>query len=119
MHASLALARYRVTLVALEPLELPTYLGSTLRGAFGRAFRALCCPARPGEACPASETCPYPLIFETAPPPGAEALGTPEESPRTFVIAPPPASAPAYPRGNQAAFDPRFHGPGPLGSGRR
>ena len=39
--ATLSLARYRVTLEALEPLALPEYLGSTLRGAFGHAFRAM------------------------------------------------------------------------------
>ncbi len=50
--ASLALARYRVTFEALEPLALPEYLGSTLRGAFGQAFRRLCCLARDGRALP-------------------------------------------------------------------
>lgn len=39
--AALALARYRVTFEALEPLELPEYLGSTLRGAFGHSFQKL------------------------------------------------------------------------------
>ena len=101
----LTAARYRVTFQALDPLDLPAYLGSTLRGAFGHAFRALCCPARPGEACPIPVTCPYHLIFETAPPPGAEALRTHEEIPRPFVIAPPPVSAPEYPRGSEVVFD--------------
>lgn len=87
MTAALALARYRVTLEALEPLHLPAYLGSTLRGAFGRAFRALCCPGRPGEPCPVPASCPYHLVFETAPPPGARALRTHEQIPRPFVIA--------------------------------
>ena len=61
MTPSLALARYRVTFKAVEPLILPEYLGSTLRGAFGHAFRRLCCIARPGEECPAPESCPYRL----------------------------------------------------------
>lgn len=104
--ASLALARYRVTFAALEPLDLPAYLGSTLRGAFGRAFRALACPARRGEPCPIPDTCPYHLIFETAPPAGAEALRTHEEVPRPFVIgAPPPATGRAYPAGSEVTFD--------------
>jgi hypothetical protein len=72
---------------------------STLRGAFGRDFRRLCCLGRDGESCPVPETCPYHLIFETAPPPDAEALSTHEEIPRPFVIAPPPASAIDYPPG--------------------
>jgi hypothetical protein len=102
---SLAFARYRVTFEAVEPLILPEYLGSTLRGAFGHAFRRLCCLARPGEECPAPESCPYHLVFETAPPPDAEALRTHEEIPRPFVIAPPPASAERYPIGSAVAFD--------------
>lgn len=58
------LSRYRVTLEALEPLDLPAYLGSTLRGAFGQAFRRLACPARGDEPCPLPETCPWPyLVF--------------------------------------------------------
>jgi len=103
-HA-LALARYRVTLGAIEPLALPAYLGSTLRGAFGHAFRALCCPAHEGQPCPIPGSCPYHLVFETSPPPGAEALSTHDEIPRPFVIAPPPASAPAYPAGGEVVFD--------------
>jgi hypothetical protein len=50
--ATLSLAQYRVTLEALETLALQEYLGSTLRGAFGHAFRTLCCPAAPGQPCP-------------------------------------------------------------------
>jgi hypothetical protein len=46
VSASLALARYRVSFEAVEPLDLPAYLGSTLRGASGRAFRRLCCLGR-------------------------------------------------------------------------
>ena len=53
MTAALSLARYRVTFEAIEPLALPEYLGSTLRGAFGGAFRRLCCLAPDGGECPA------------------------------------------------------------------
>jgi hypothetical protein len=42
MSASRGLARYRVAFEAPEALDLPAHLGSTLRGAFGRAFRRLC-----------------------------------------------------------------------------
>lgn len=105
MNATLSLARYRVTLEALEHLDLPVYLGSTLRGAFGRAFRRLCCLAPDGGPCPAPASCPYHLVFETSPPAGAGALSTHDEIPRPFVIAPPPASAPQYPPGSEVVFD--------------
>jgi len=77
-----------VVFEALEPLDLPGYLGSTLRGAFGHAFRAVACPAPRGLDCPVPAQCPYHLIFETSPPPDSEALRTHEEIPRPFVIAP-------------------------------
>lgn len=105
MTGSLALARYRVTLEAIEPLDLPAYLGSTLRGAFGRAFRQLCCLGGMTDPCPAPASCPYHLIFEPAPSPDAEALRTHDEIPRPFVIAPPPASPAEYPPGREVVFD--------------
>lgn len=118
MPGRLVLTRYRVAFEALEPLDLPAYLGSTLRGAFGHAFRSLCCPARPGETCPLPADCPYHLVFETGPPPGAAALRTHEEIPRPFVIAPAappggdepggavgPAGGATHPPGSEVAFD--------------
>jgi hypothetical protein len=98
--SSLVLTRYRVTVEALERLALPAYLGSTVRGAFDHAFRTLCCPARPGEPCPVPSSCPYHLVFETAPPPDATALRTHEEIPRPFVLAAPPAGPRDYPPGS-------------------
>ena len=81
-------ARYRIVFEAREPLDLPGYLGSTLRGAFGHAFRAVACPAPRELECPMPAQCPYHLIFETSPPPDSEALRTHDEIPRPFVIAP-------------------------------
>jgi hypothetical protein len=84
----LAASCYRVTFTATQRLDLPEYLGSTLRGAFGRAFRQLACPSRLDEPCPIPYECPYHLIFESSPPPDSDALRTHEEIPRPFVIAP-------------------------------
>ncbi len=83
----LTLARYRVIFEACEPLDLPPYLGSTIRGAFGNALRAVACPAPRNMECPAPNECPYHLLFETSPPPDSDALRTHEEIPRPFVLA--------------------------------
>jgi len=85
---TLSASCYRITFTAAQRLDLPEYLGSTLRGAFGRAFQALACPSRIGEPCPIPSQCPYHLIFESSPPPDSDALRTHEEIPRPFVIKP-------------------------------
>lgn len=84
----LSCARYRVVFEPLETLDLPAYLGLTLRGAFGHAFRAVACHAPRDAPCPLPTLCPYHLIFETTPPPDSDALRTHDEIPRPFVISP-------------------------------
>jgi CRISPR/Cas system endoribonuclease Cas6 (RAMP superfamily) len=88
LACSVTASCYRVTFTAAQRLDLPEYLGSTLRGAFGWAFRTLSCPSRLDQSCPISAECPYHLIFESSPPPNSHALRTHEEIPRPFVIAP-------------------------------
>jgi CRISPR-associated endoribonuclease Cas6 len=85
---ALSASCYRVTFTAVQRLDLPEYLGSTLRGAFGRTFRALACPSRIGEQCSIPSQCPYHLTFESSPSPDSDALRNHEEIPRPFVIAP-------------------------------
>jgi CRISPR-associated endoribonuclease Cas6 len=84
----LSCSRYQVVFEARDALDLPSYLGSTLRGAFGHAFRAVACPAPRDVECPIPAQCPYHVIFETSPPTGSEVLRTHDEIPRPFVIAP-------------------------------
>ncbi len=99
------LTRYRVSLKAQEALDLPAYLGSTLRGAFGHVFRRVSCLSPQGGPCPAPADCPYHLLFETAPPPDAVALRNLEDVPRPFVIAPAPAGPSRYDTGSEVTFD--------------
>lgn len=101
----LRLTRYRVGLRALEALNLPTYLGSTLRGAFGHVFRRIACLAPPASRCPAPENCPYHLIFEPAPPSDAVVLRNLDDIPRPFVMGAPPAAIKSYPAGSDLTFD--------------
>lgn len=64
---------YRITLVALEPVELSTFSAATLRGAFGWSFKRMVCyqPQVPRcEGCLLRGQCPYPRVFEPTPSPG-------------------------------------------------
>ncbi|MEF8709297.1 MAG: hypothetical protein V5B38_10650 [Candidatus Accumulibacter propinquus] len=65
---SFPVARYRFEFQVRQPIRLPDYAGSMLRGAFGHALRQLACMTRQKECagCPLIASCPYPAIF--APP---------------------------------------------------
>lgn len=76
----------------LQPMRLPWFAGSAVRGGLGRALRAMVCamgPAQPCPSCPLRRTCPYGVLFETAPDPEGPALRTHEEVPRPLVLRPP------------------------------
>ncbi len=84
----LRIARYRFVLEAIEPMTLPPYRGSTLRGGFGHALKRIAC-RNPGEQCKtcrAYEHCAYGYVFETRPPSDAEVLRTHQAIPRPFVF---------------------------------
>lgn len=86
----LLLAGYRFHLQASEPIQLPAYAATTLRGGFGYAFKSMVCfqPDRRAcqEGCRLAGACPYGYIFETQVPPGSEVLSGQEEIPRPFVL---------------------------------
>ena len=91
-EAPLPLARYRFTAIVQQPLALPEYAGSLLRGQFGAALRNVACmtrqPTCPG--CPLLQTCPYTRIFEApAPPKGQHALQDFSQIPNPYVMEPP------------------------------
>jgi hypothetical protein len=92
MHSTIPLARYRFTARVQQPLALPDYAGSLLRGQFGAALRNVACmtrqPTCPG--CPLLQTCPYTRIFEAPPPPkGQHALQDFSQIPNAYVLEPP------------------------------
>jgi len=89
---ALPIARYRLTARVQQPLPLPDYAGSLLRGQFGAALRHVACmtrqPTCPG--CPLIPTCPYTRIFEAPPPPkGSHALQDFNQIPNPYIIEPP------------------------------
>jgi hypothetical protein len=94
--ANLPIARYAFTARVQQPLALPDYAGSLLRGQFGAALRHVACmtraPTCPG--CPLLQTCPYSRIFEAPPPPkGSHALQDFSSIPNPYIIEPPTPGA--------------------------
>jgi hypothetical protein len=100
------LAHYRLTLEALEPLNLPPFKGSALRGGFGHTFKRLACaePWPCGERCQRGNACPYGYVFETSPPDASQVLRTFSEVPRPFVIQPPADRREHIPAGERLTF---------------
>ena len=105
MSTSLPLARYRFTFRMADPLRLPDYAGSLLRGQFGSALRRVSCMthAPSCDGCPLRTTCPYPAVFE-APAPAAHAMQNFSHVPNPYVIEPPPFGTRAIDAGGTLQF---------------
>jgi hypothetical protein len=99
-------ARYRFTLEPTALVRLSALAGATLRGGFGHVFKRTVCIWRPGDCgrCLLKNTCAYPYIFETAPPPGSAKLRGLEQIPRPFVIEPPDDGRTVYQPGERIEF---------------
>ncbi len=87
----LDIARFDITLRALERTVLPPYLGSTLRGALGHALKDAACVVehRDCRRCAFVESCAYPYLFETPVPPEIKELRGQTHAPLPFLIEPP------------------------------
>jgi len=93
----LEIARYKITLQALEYAELPIFLGSTIRGALGHQLKKTVCITehRDCSKCIVVERCSYPYIFESA-------ISTSKKQrcqriPQPFLLTLPPLKAGAKP----------------------
>ena len=93
----LPLARYRVRFREHPPEGVPSlasprtrYLGFAWRGVFGRALRKTVCVTRlPAcDPCALLRSCPYPFLFESRTPPGAEKLTRYPHTPGPYVLEP-------------------------------
>lgn len=82
--SKLRLARFEIVLQAQTEAVLPALIGSTLRGAFGHALKAISCSVahQDCERCFLVEVCLYPTVFE----PTSRKL---KDVPRPFVFQPP------------------------------
>lgn len=104
---ALPLARYRFTATVHQPLALPDYAGSLLRGQFGAALRSVACMTRQPTctACPLLQTCPYSRLFEAPPPPkGQHSLQDFSQIPNPYIIEPPEPGARMLAAGEALVF---------------
>ncbi|MEW6419052.1 MAG: CRISPR system precrRNA processing endoribonuclease RAMP protein Cas6 [Nitrospirota bacterium] len=94
-------------LIAKEPLILPAYKGSTLRGGFGYAFKRVVCAIRDKECpdCLLKEKCVYSYVFETPPPSDTKIMRKYKSAPHPFVIEPPPERRRGYKPGDEINFN--------------
>ncbi|HAZ60385.1 MAG TPA: CRISPR-associated protein Cas6 [Gammaproteobacteria bacterium] len=102
---ALPLARYRFDIRLIDPIRLPDYAGSLIRGQLGASLRRIACMTgqRRCEGCPLLRTCPYPAIFET-PAPASHTLQRFSEVPNPYVVEPPPLGARVVEAGGMLSF---------------
>ena len=101
---SFPLSRYLFRFTVEEPMRMPEYAGSALRGVFGHALRRLACVTRAKkcQGCMLASSCPYTAIFEPQKPEGKSlAINTP---PVPYIIEPPAWGARHYERGEPLGF---------------
>ena len=89
--AGLRIARYQVCLRAEKDAALPSFPGSTLRGAFGYALKQAVCVMNHRDCgrCLVANQCVYPYVFETPAPPDLSVLHNQRNAPHPFIIDPP------------------------------
>ncbi|KUO70797.1 MAG: hypothetical protein APF81_12750 [Desulfosporosinus sp. BRH_c37] len=116
MAFKLEMASFRFTLRADQEAQLPPYLGSTLRGAMGKAFRSGACMTKAPscKGCMFAKQCAYAYIFETS----IDQVN--EETrktishfiPHPFVLEPPVAGKTLYHKGEELQFQVALIGKG-------
>jgi hypothetical protein len=75
---------FTVRIMPRDLLVVPAVKDNMLRGAFGKAFRNLCCipQCKNPATCPVPASCAYKLIFEPSPPLGADRLSKNQDNPK-------------------------------------
>lgn len=105
--ADFSLLSLEFLLRAQIDFPLPSFKGSTLRGAFGYAFKKAVCITRHQpecENCILTANCAYSYIFETPRPAGAEVMRKYEKVPHPFILRPPLTSERLIKKGQELSF---------------
>lgn len=99
-------AQFQFYLLSIEYISLPSYKGSTFRGAFGHAFKRVVCVNREKlcESCLLKGKCVYSYVFETPPPPDSSRMRKYPFAPHPFVITPPLEEKRVYRPGDRLCF---------------
>ena len=105
-QAQMKVGKFELSIQAKDPIILPSYKGSTLRGGFGNAFKRVVCALKDKECsdCMLKERCIYSYVFETPPPAGAKVMRKYLSVPHPFVIEPPMERRMGYKPGDELAF---------------
>lgn len=106
MLSDFVCARYQFDLQAVTPVRLSAFAGATLRGGFGHVFKRTVCIWPPADCprCLLKNTCSYPYIFETKPPPTTSKLRNLDQIPRPFVLEPPEGEQRQFGPGESFSF---------------
>ena len=82
---------FKLNLQPSETITMPPYKGSTIRGAFGVAFKRVVCALRRQSCddCLLNSRCVYSYVFETKPKEKLSIFGKMAHIPRPYVIEPP------------------------------
>jgi len=102
---SFSLSIFRFDLKALQPLTAP-FSAIPLRGAFGYALLAECCPYDDNRCgvCDRAPECAYARLFDATPPPGSPVSGKFSTAPRPYIIAPAEGAGSPIPAGGSFSF---------------
>ena len=105
-QAQMKIGKFELSIQAKDPIILPPYKGSTLRGGFGNAFKKIVCALKEKECsdCILKEKCVYSYVFETPPPNGTRVMRKYLSVPHPFVIEPPPERKMGYKPGDELTF---------------
>ena len=100
------LAGFKFYLNFLEEARLPAYLGSTLRGSFGVAFKKVVCTLKDTACaqCLLKNRCVYSYIFETPIENPSEITEKYHYAPHAFVLNPPWHNHRQYRPGDELVF---------------
>lgn len=102
---SFSLSIFRFDLKALQPLTAP-FSAIPLRGAFGYALLAECCPYDDNRCgvCDRAPECAYASLFDATPPPDSPVSGKFSSAPRPYIIAPAEGAGSRIPAGGSFSF---------------